>query len=96
MQQFARMMYAPKEVAKIAEERVGSPRAYAMIRMYGDSQYVALRDRTDEFKAALRGLVDDLKAPVYHFDYTGRELHDLGAEWVVGAGFSQTFRVMFV
>jgi hypothetical protein len=87
------MEYAPEFLAKIVEERIGKPKAFAFFRMYDESSYPSLRDRTPEARACLKGMVGNLKAAIVTLDFTGREMAEFGFE-IIGANASHNFRIM--
>lgn len=99
MIQIETMEFAPAFIKEIAEEFVGTPKAFAKIRMYDAApaaKYPELRDRTEDCYKMLRGLVGNLKAPINFFDFTGRELVEYGCDYIAGSAFIQNYRLIFV
>lgn len=69
--------------------------AYAVLRLYGDSELVSLRDRSVETAKMLKGLKGDLNAEIKSVILSGSDLYRFGFD-AKGAQFTQIFKIMFV
>lgn len=94
--------YAPEWLKNVAAAVNGmlpfpiiNPKAVAFVRIYENPTDVRLRNKVDETKNMLRGLVHDLEAPVLTAEFFGHELKNLGFD-PVGAQFVQKFCVLII
>jgi hypothetical protein len=86
--------YAPSYVKTIADRNMSeSPKSYAMFFLYDKlSQYIDLRDRTEELTLAVKGVSGrDTVSVVTH---TGLELSQLTDFRPVGAQYTQKFCII--
>ncbi len=88
--------FVPEWMAAMATRTKPGARFVAFVRMYEDAgreTRTSLRDRTEEVRAMMRGMVGDLEAEVGEDMRTGAQWYEEGFR-PMGGAWTQAFKLM--